>query len=99
MSNRVAWKLPFIHPAHMKLCLLQKPILNIYLRNACIPASLLLKKISVHNGIWWLSTGVTPEMIGRKYGEFSFGRRCELFIHGRNKKKRKKKLKTKKSDD
>ena len=44
----------------------------------------------LYNGIWYLSTDITGQMIGFKTGAFSFTRRCEQGIHSKDKRKRKK---------
>jgi len=51
------------------------------------------KRIRLHNGIWYLSSDITGQMLGFKTGSFSYTRRCDSLIHGKHKQKRKKKNK------
>lgn len=89
--KRVAWKLPFIHQVFFKKRILLKSKLPLRLRNSLIPSSFVTKRLSIHNGIWYLSADVNSSMVGFKIGQFSFTRRCEAGLHSIEKRQRRKK--------
>jgi len=93
VKKRVIWKLPFIHSVFFKRRLIYKSNLLLRIRNSLIPATFISKRMRVYNGIWFLSHDITGQMLGFKTGAFAFTRRCDPLIHGKNKRKRKKKTK------
>jgi len=95
VNKRVAWKLPFIHSVFFKRRLLYKKNLLLRIRNSLLPATFVYKRIRVYNGIWYLTTDITGQMLGFKTGAFSYTRRCDPLIHAKHKKKRKKRQRIK----
>jgi len=69
---------------------MSKQNLLLRLRYSLIPFTLISKRMRLYNGIWYLSTDITGQMIGFKTGSFSFTRRCDPSIHGKDRRKRKK---------
>ena len=90
--KRVSWKLPYIHSIFFKKKYYLKKTVNLKIRNSCIPCYFIDKRIFIYNGIWNLSKNVTSNMIGFKFGEFSFTRRVDALLHTKKKKDKKKKI-------
>jgi len=78
----------------MKKKFLLKEQVLVKLRHSGIPDYFIGKSIKVHNGAWFLSTRVSKNMIGLKFGAFSFTKKHEG--QARVKRKAKKKSKSKK---
>lgn len=91
--KRSLWKLPFIHSVFFKKRPLHKNFNKFVFRNSVIPLNCLNKNIKVYNGIWFLNIDITKHKIGRKFGEFSFTKRCDAQIQSRRKTKKKSKKK------
>jgi ribosomal protein S19 len=91
--TRSSWKLPYISLIFFQNRFFIKDLLNIRLRNSLIPLNLINKKIKicVFNGIWYLSILMTSNMIGHKFGEFSFSKRSDTQTHLKRKVKKKSK--------
>lgn len=91
--KRVIWKLPYIKPVLLKNNKLKKKNLKFSFRNSIIPHRYLDKRVSIYNGIWFLSKEINKNMIGLKLGELSFTKRCDTQLHIRKKSKKKSKKK------
>lgn len=92
--SRQAWKLPHISLLFFKKKFLKNNTnLSVRSRNSVIPVLFLEKKIkiSVFNGIWYLSTLLSSNMLGCKFGEFSFTKRCDTQTHLKKKVQKKSK--------
>jgi len=89
--TRSSWKLPYISLIFFQNRFLTKSVSNIRLRNSIIPFIFLDKKIKVciFNGIWYLSTIMSINMMGCKFGEFSFTKRSDTQTHLKRKVKKK----------
>lgn len=94
--SRSSWKLPYISLIFFQKRFLTKSLSNIRIRNSIIPSIFIDNKIKIciFNGIWYLSVLMSNNMLGCKFGEFSFTKRSDTQTH--LKKKRKKKPKGKK---
>ena len=89
---RSSWKGPFIDKNTVDL--IKK---NIYQKKSCtvkrsseIMPWFLDKTVKIHNGKKLTSLQITNEMIGHKFGEFSFTRVKNIYKNKKKKKKRKK---------
>jgi len=89
--TRSSWKLPYISLIFFQNRFLNKPISNIRQRNSLIPYIFIDKKIKVciFNGIWYLSNIMSTNMLGCKFGEFSFTKRSDTQTHLKRKVKKK----------
>jgi len=81
--TRSSWKLPYIPLVLFQKRFLQKQGLNIRIRNSVIPTIFLDKKIKlcIYNGTWYLSTAMSTNMSGLKFGEFAFTKRSDTQTH------------------
>ena len=82
--SRSSWKLPYISLLFFKNRFLKNNlIISTRSRNSKIPAIFIEKKIkiSIFNGIWYLSTLLNANMLGYKFGEFSFTKRSDTQTH------------------
>lgn len=91
---RSAWKLPYISLLFFQKRFLKinSPILEkIHLRNSIIPSIFMDNriKLSIFNGIWYLSINLTNMMMGCKFGEFSYSKRSDKQTHLKQKRKKK----------
>jgi small subunit ribosomal protein S19 len=77
-GKRSIWKGPFLN-----LNLLKKKT-KIWSRNSIITPQFLNKKIKIYNGSQFISTTITEEKIGHKFGEFALTRK--KYIHKLKKK-------------
>jgi len=94
--TRSSWKLPYISLLFFRNKFLKNNSnRDIRIRNSVIPSLFLEKKIkiSVFNGIWYLSTLLNSNMLGCKFGEFSFTKRCDTQTHLKKKVQKKSKKK------
>lgn len=89
--SRSVWKVPFVSRLFFSNFLAKKKNFNVWQRSSKIPSSFVNKRIRIHNGIWLLSLNVKPNMVGYKFGEFSFSKRMGKIIHFQNKSKKKQK--------
>jgi ribosomal protein S19 len=89
--TKSSWKLPYISLNFFQNRFLNKSILNIRLRNSFIPINFINKKIKIciFNGIWYLSIFMSTNMLGCKFGEFSFSKRSDTQTHLKKKVKKK----------
>jgi len=82
--SRSSWKLPYISLLFFKNRFLKNNIiLSTRFRNSMIPSIFIEKKIkiSIFNGVWYLSTLINANMLGCKFGEFSFTKRSDRQTH------------------
>ena len=91
-----SWKLPYMSQKFFKNKYLNKKIINIRIRNSVIPYNFIKNnlKLSIFNGIWYLTVLVNSQMKGFKLGEFILTKKIETQTH--LKKKVQKKTKGKK---
>lgn len=91
--SRSAWKLPFISKKLFQNRFLNKSVLNIRNRNSVMPYIFLDKQIKfcIFNGIWYLSLMTSLNMLGFKFGEFSFTKRSDTQTHLKRKVQKKSK--------
>ncbi len=86
--SRSTWKIPYVNNFLFSNFVKNKFILNFWKRNSIISNNLIGKKFRVYNGIWFLSVQIKSNMIGHKFGEFSFSKRMGRIIHFQKKKKK-----------
>lgn len=81
--SRSSWKLPYISSIFFQNRFLNNSVNNIRLRNSVIPTLFVDKRvrISIFNGVWFLSVILSPNMLGNKFGEFSFTKRSDRQTH------------------
>jgi len=82
--SRSSWKLPYIPLLFFKNRFLKNNTnISTRLRNSIIPSIFIEKKIKIQifNGIWYLSTLINSNMLGCKFGEFSFTKRSDTQTH------------------
>jgi len=60
---------------------LEKPVLRIFSRNIKITASFIDLAVEVHNGKKFVKFLVVPEMVGFRFGDFSFTKKMGIIIH------------------
>lgn len=74
--NRSNWKGPYVDPKYLKnINQLKKKHLSLKMsRNSDIIPKFVGLTFKIHNGITYKKLIVTKEMIGHKFGEFSFTR-------------------------
>jgi ribosomal protein S19 len=89
--NRVKWKLPYISLKLFQNRFLLKNNSKLRIRNSVIPILFIENKIkvSIFNGIWYLSTLLSKNMKGSKFGEFSYTKRSDRQTHLKRKRKKK----------
>jgi ribosomal protein S19 len=84
--KRSKWKGPSICPGFIKNALGKKKYQFIKIsRNSEITPNLIGLKFKVHNGKKYSEINATKEMIGHKFGEFSFTRNNFVFKKKKNK--------------
>jgi len=91
--KRSSWKLPYIHSLFFKKRSILKNLNAFSYRNSVIPVNCLNKSVRIYNGIWYLGVDINKYKLGRKFGEFSFTKRCDAQIQSRRKSKKKSKKK------
>ena len=92
--SRSSWKLPYISLLFFKNKFFKNNInLEVRVRNSLIPTLFIEKKIkiSIFNGIYYISTLLNSNMLGCKFGEFSFTKRCDTQTHLKRKVQKKSK--------
>lgn len=87
--TRSVWKVPYISSTYFCKFFLKRNGLKVWNRYSLIPANLVGKVARVHNGTWHLAIVVKSNLIGHKFGEFSFTKRTGVDIHRGSKKKKK----------
>lgn len=77
--SRAIWKGPFIEPSFFRQKnMVSKTTSNkhkIYSRRSAISPQFIGRDVLVYNGQKWIEFRVKEEMIGHKFGEFSFTRK------------------------
>jgi len=94
--SRSSWKLPYISLLFFKNRFLKNNIIvSVRARNSIIPSLFIDKKIKIciFNGIWYLSSLMNSNMLGTKFGEFSFTKRSDTQTHLKRKVQKKNKSK------
>lgn len=91
---RSIWKVPHISKIFFSNYFLNNSNLKIWNRFSVIPYAFANKRFLIHNGIWFLSIDISLDMVGFKFGEFSFTKHINK-IHTLAKKKQKIKSKKK----
>ena len=91
---RSIWKVPHISKVFFSNNFLNNSNLKVWNRFSVIPSAFANKRFLVYNGIWFLSIDISSDMVGFKFGEFSFTKRINN-IHLVAKKKQKVKSKKK----
>ncbi len=82
--SRSSWKLPYISLLFFKNRFLKNNItISTRSRNSMIPTLFAEKKIKIQifNCIWYLSSLINLNMLGCKFGEFSFTKRSDTQTH------------------
>lgn len=80
LVKRSKWKLPYISSIFFKKRFLKNAQFLIQKRNSIIPKKFLGKRFKIHNGQWYKSKDIINDVIGYKYGEFSFTRAIDRQI-------------------
>ena len=75
--SRSIWKGPYIGPCFCRKAsrisqTSDSKLLQVYSRNSVIMPQFVGQKIAVHNGYKFISLHIREEMVGHKFGEFSF---------------------------
>lgn len=70
--SRSIWKGPFLAPCFFRESYKNKNKISIYARNSVISPRFVGQTFEIHNGLNFVSVYITEQMVGHKFGEFSF---------------------------
>ena len=94
--SRSKWKGVFVNKNLLKKIFNKKKnndFIYIHSRNSTIIKEFVGLHFKVYNGIRYFNVFVTEQLVGHKFGEFSYTRRLSQNIHEKSKNKKKKKKK------
>lgn len=87
--SRSLWKIPYISSTFFQKRFEKNKNFKVRQRYSLIPSTFINKRLQVYNGTWHKSCDVTTDMIGHKFGEFSFTKNSEGQIRTKGKSKKK----------
>ena len=89
LQKRSKWKVPYIAAVFFKKRFLKKMSYIIKIRNSTIPSLFFNKRFQIYNGIWYKSKEIIKDILGFKFGEFSFTKSFDTQIQDKKVSKRK----------
>jgi len=87
--TRSIWKGKFLDNSLTKIDKIKKlKSINVYSRRSVIYPFFINKRVNIYNGNKFIPIKINSDMIGHKFGEFSFTRAMYVFKGKKNKKKK-----------